>query len=109
MKGSESPESSFDGDEDDDVAEEVKKEDPVEELGFSDEDACRELARAIVKFGEIYERIESSKQKQMMELERQRMEFAKDLEFQRMNMFVDSQLEMEKLKRQKLARSGKRQ
>ncbi|OMP08493.1 putative transcription factor [Corchorus olitorius] len=66
-------------------------------------------ARAILKFGEIYERIESSKQQQMMELEKQRMEFTKDLEFQRMNMFVDAQLEMQKSKRQRnLTRSGKK-
>lgn len=61
----------------------------------------RELARAIVKFGEIYERIESSKQQQMLELERQRMEFTKELEFQRMQMFMEAQLELEKIKRSK--------
>ncbi|GKU92155.1 hypothetical protein SLEP1_g5922 [Rubroshorea leprosula] len=107
LKGSKTTESSFD--DDDDAADEVKKEHRVEDVGLSDGAACRELARAILKFGEIYERVESSKQQQMMELERQRMEFAKDLEFQRMNMFVDAQLEMEKLKRQKLlTRTGKK-
>ncbi|KAL5562784.1 hypothetical protein UlMin_032531 [Ulmus minor] len=59
------------------------------------------VARVILKFGEIYERIKSSKQQQMMELERQRMEFMKDLEFQRFYMFIDTQLEMEKMKRAK--------
>ncbi|XP_010257088.1 PREDICTED: trihelix transcription factor ASIL1 isoform X2 [Nelumbo nucifera] len=67
----------------------------------SDAAAFRELARAILKFGEIYERIESSKQEQIMELERQRMEFTKDLEFQRMHMFMEAQLELEKMKRPK--------
>ncbi|XP_043726128.1 trihelix transcription factor ASIL2-like [Telopea speciosissima] len=71
----------------------------------SDAVAIRELARAILKFGEIYERIESSKQDQMIELERQRMEFTKDLEFQRMQMFMDAQLELEKMKRPKYASS----
>lgn len=107
LKGPKSTESSFDdeGGEDD----EVRKEHRVEDVGLSDGAACRELARAILKFGEIYERIESSKQQQMMELEKQRMEFTKDLEFQRMNMLVDAQLEMEKSKRQKhLNRSGKK-
>ncbi|KAL6003277.1 hypothetical protein ACLOJK_023500 [Asimina triloba] len=66
-----------------------------------DDGVLRELARAILKFGEIYERIESSKQQQLMELERQRMEFAKELEFQRMQMFMEAQLEMEKMKRPK--------
>ncbi|KAK6270561.1 hypothetical protein POUND7_007659 [Theobroma cacao] len=105
LKGPRSTESSF-GDEDGDE-DEVRKEHRVEDVGLSDGAACRELARAILKFGEIYERIESSKQQQMMELEKQRMEFTKDLEFQRMNMLVDAQLEMEKSKRQKhLTRSG---
>ncbi|KAG9453554.1 hypothetical protein H6P81_006458 [Aristolochia fimbriata] len=71
--------------------------------------AFRELARAVVKFGEIYERIESAKQQQMMELERQRMEFTKDLEFQRMQMFMEAQLELEKMKRPKYnSGSGKK-
>ncbi|KAJ4978490.1 hypothetical protein NE237_009270 [Protea cynaroides] len=71
----------------------------------SDAVAISELARAILRFGEIYERIESSKQEQMMELERQRMEFSKDLEFQRMQMFMEAQLELEKMKRPKYASS----
>eukprot|EP00262_Sarcandra_glabra_P013198 TRINITY_DN3612_c0_g1_i1.p1 TRINITY_DN3612_c0_g1~~TRINITY_DN3612_c0_g1_i1.p1 ORF type:complete len:270 (+),score=37.79 TRINITY_DN3612_c0_g1_i1:265-1074(+) len=66
-------------------------------------EAFGELARAIVRFGEIYERIESSKQQQMMELERQRMEFVKELEYQRMQMFMEAQLELEKMKRPKYA------
>ncbi|XP_068636896.1 trihelix transcription factor ENAP1-like isoform X2 [Aristolochia californica] len=71
--------------------------------------AFRELARAVVKFGEIYERIESAKQQQMMDLERQRMEFTKDLEFQRMQMFMEAQLELEKMKRPKYnSGSGKK-
>ncbi|XP_077233039.1 trihelix transcription factor ENAP1-like [Tasmannia lanceolata] len=63
--------------------------------------AFRELARAILKFGEIYERVESAKQQQMMELERQKMEFTKELEFQRMQMFMEAQIELEKMKRPK--------
>ncbi|PIA32418.1 hypothetical protein AQUCO_04500192v1 [Aquilegia coerulea] len=75
-----------------------------------DGEAFREIAKAIVKFGEVYERIESSKQQQIMELERQRMEFTKDLEFQRMQMFMEAQLELEKTKRPKYAPgAGKKQ
>ncbi|KAK9124577.1 hypothetical protein Sjap_014179 [Stephania japonica] len=59
----------------------------------------RELARAVVKFGEVYERIETAKQEQLMELERQRMEVIKDVEFQRTQMFMEAQIELEKLKR----------
>ncbi|CAK7325895.1 unnamed protein product [Dovyalis caffra] len=88
------------GDEEDDMAwfdERVKKKrHRMEDVDLSDGAACRELARAILKFGEIYERIESSKQQRMMELEKQRMEFTKELEFERMNMFVDAQLELKK-------------
>ncbi|KAF9596507.1 hypothetical protein IFM89_012238 [Coptis chinensis] len=65
------------------------------------DEGFRELAKAIVKFGEIYERIETSKQEQIMELEKQRMEFTKDLEFQRMKMFMEAQLQLEKTKRPK--------
>lgn len=84
----------------------VSRKHRMESVDLSDGAACRELARAILKFGEIYERIESSKQQQMMELERQRMEFTKDLEFQRMNMFMDAHLEIEKMKRPKYAPSS---
>ncbi|KAH7657803.1 Homeobox-like domain-containing protein [Dioscorea alata] len=68
--------------------------------GREDEtDGIRALARAITRFGEMYEKVEAAKQRQMMELERQRMEFAKNLEFQRMEIFVDSQIKLEKIKR----------
>ncbi|XP_038988936.1 trihelix transcription factor ASIL2 isoform X3 [Phoenix dactylifera] len=71
--------------------------------GGGEEGAFGELARAIVKFAEVYERVERSKHQQMMELEKQRMEFAKDIEFQRMQMFMDAQLELDKMKRPKHA------
>lgn len=61
----------------------------------------KELAQAIGRFGDIYERVEGSKQRQMVELEKQRMQFAKDLEVQRMKLFVDMQLQLEKIKRAK--------
>ncbi|KAK6929493.1 Myb/SANT-like DNA-binding domain 4 [Dillenia turbinata] len=75
----------------------------MESVDFSDESAFRELARAVLKFGEIYERIESLKQQQMIELEKLRMEFTKELEFQRMNVFLEAQLELQKMKRSKHA------
>ncbi|KAB2596325.1 translational activator GCN1-like [Pyrus ussuriensis x Pyrus communis] len=67
-----------------------------EAAGLSVGAVCRELARAISRFGEMYERIENSKRKQMMELEKQRMEFDKELELQRLNMFMDVQVELGK-------------
>ncbi|KAF2296288.1 hypothetical protein GH714_037260 [Hevea brasiliensis] len=99
---SNSTEASFDDekDEDDDDIEfderTIKKQHRMEDVDFSDGAACRELASAILQFGEIYERIESSKQQQMVELEKQRMEFTKELEFERMNIFMDAQMELEK-------------
>ncbi|KAI9093366.1 hypothetical protein K1719_027380 [Acacia pycnantha] len=70
----------------------------------SDEDSefgYRELAQAIEKFGEIYERVEAAKQRQMVELEKQRMQFAKDLEYQRMELFMEMQVQLQKIKRAK--------
>ncbi|XP_020236351.1 trihelix transcription factor ASIL2 [Cajanus cajan] len=61
----------------------------------------RELAQAIERFGEIYERVEGMKQRQMVELEKQRMQFAKDLEYQRMQLFMETQVQLQKLKRTK--------
>lgn len=71
-----------------------------------DAEAVRELARAILRFGEVYERVEAEKQRQMMDLEKERMEFTKGLEFQRMQIFVDCQLQLEKSKRAKRDPSG---
>ncbi|PIA42194.1 hypothetical protein AQUCO_02100219v1 [Aquilegia coerulea] len=64
-------------------------------------DGVKELAQAITKFGEIYEKVEQVKQRQMVELEKQRMEFMKNLEFQRMQLFMDWQVQLEKIKRSK--------
>ncbi|CAH9089054.1 unnamed protein product [Cuscuta europaea] len=60
------------------------------------------LAEAIGKFGEIYKRVEEAKIRQMVDLEKQRMQFAKDLELQRMKLIMESQVQLEKLKRPKL-------
>ncbi|KAK4342283.1 hypothetical protein RND71_038099 [Anisodus tanguticus] len=59
------------------------------------------LAEAIGRFSEIYERVEKAKQRQMVELEKQRMQFAKDLEIQRMKLIMESQVHLEKLKHSK--------
>ncbi|KAK8939917.1 hypothetical protein KSP40_PGU012052 [Platanthera guangdongensis] len=62
-------------------------------------DGIRDMARAIERFAEIYEKVEGEKQRQMIELEKQKMDFIKGLEFQRMQMFVDTQVQLEKIKR----------
>lgn len=59
--------------EDDEVdgASEEEEEEEVEEReeGTVQEEGMRSLAKAIERFGEIYERVENMKQKQMVELE----------------------------------------
>ncbi|XP_039065116.1 trihelix transcription factor ASIL2-like isoform X2 [Hibiscus syriacus] len=64
-------------------------------------EGMKRLARAIERFGQVYERVEGEKLRQMVELEKQRMQFAKDLEVQRMRMFMDTQVQLEKIKRGK--------
>ncbi|XP_061346295.1 trihelix transcription factor ENAP2-like [Gastrolobium bilobum] len=65
------------------------------------ENGYKVVAEAIEKFGEIYERVETEKHKQMVELEKQRMQFAKDLELQRMQLFMETQLQLQKINRSK--------
>ncbi|XAR59247.1 hypothetical protein NMG60_11014979 [Bertholletia excelsa] len=93
--------------------EEEDEDDGSEDFGSNEEngaqkhgegEAMRRLARAIERFGEIYERVEREKQRQLIELEKQRMQFTKDLEVQRMELFVDTQVQLEKIKQAK--RSG---
>ncbi|KAH7427787.1 hypothetical protein KP509_10G060000 [Ceratopteris richardii] len=61
-------------------------------------DPMQELAQAIVKFGEAYERIEITRQKTLSEIEKQRMIFLKDLELQRLQFFMQMQVELAKLR-----------
>lgn len=70
------------------------------------EEGLKRLAKAIERFGEIYEKVESMKQRQMIELEKQRMQFAKDLEVQRMRLFMDTEVQLEKIKQGKRSRSS---
>ncbi|KAL4305768.1 hypothetical protein S83_054431 [Arachis hypogaea] len=66
---------------------------------YSDDDASsfRLLANSIQKFGEIYEKIENSRRQQMVELEKMRMEFHKDLETQKSQILERVQSEISKL------------
>ncbi|XP_050367840.1 trihelix transcription factor ENAP1-like [Argentina anserina] len=61
-------------------------------------EGLKRLAKAIERFGEVYQRVEAEKLRQMVELEKQRMQFAKDLEVQRMKMFMDTQVQLERIK-----------
>ncbi|XP_054780124.1 trihelix transcription factor ENAP1-like [Prosopis cineraria] len=55
------------------------------------------LADSIQKFGEIYEKIENNKRQQMVELEKMRMDFHKELEMQKRQIFEKVQNEIAKL------------
>ncbi|XP_076952446.1 trihelix transcription factor ENAP2-like [Bidens hawaiensis] len=81
----------------------------VESLDWGNgETAYAELARAIGRIGEVYERMEGLKQEEMMKMEKERMEFTKEVEVRRMNMFVESQVEIEKMKWEKVKKKKKR-
>ncbi|XP_021823529.1 trihelix transcription factor ASIL2 [Prunus avium] len=68
--------------------------------------SVRELTRAIMKFGEAYEHAETAKLQQVVEMEKQRMKFAKELELQRMQFFMKTQVEISQLKHGGGRRSG---
>lgn len=58
----------------------------------------RLLAESIQKFSEIYEKIEISKRKQMVELENMRMDFHRQLETQRRQILERAQAEIVKIR-----------
>ncbi|XP_052199875.1 trihelix transcription factor ENAP1 [Diospyros lotus] len=70
--------------------------------GGDDNDASsfRLLADSIQKFGEIYEKIENSKRQQMLELERMRMDFQRDLEVQKKQILERAQEEIAKIQQE---------
>ncbi|KAG6407279.1 hypothetical protein SASPL_130265 [Salvia splendens] len=91
-----------DGDDEELEGDEVEgSEDGAEEEEEVGQEGMRRLAKAIENFGEIFEKVEGNKLRQMVELEKQRMQFAKDLEVQRMQLFMDTQVQLEKVKRAK--------
>ncbi|KAF9685229.1 hypothetical protein SADUNF_Sadunf03G0033100 [Salix dunnii] len=55
------------------------------------------LADSIQKFSEIYEKIESSKRQQMLELEKMKMDFQRDLEMQKRQIIERAKAEIAKI------------
>ncbi|KAI9160029.1 hypothetical protein LWI28_004412 [Acer negundo] len=51
-----------------------------------------------MKFGEAYEQAKSAKIHQVVEMEKKRMKFAKELELQRMQFFMKTHMEISQLK-----------
>ncbi|KAH0859165.1 hypothetical protein HID58_087426 [Brassica napus] len=81
--GSKSSGSSFeDDDEVGDWGYVVRQHQRVEDVDLSggEGSSCRDLARSIMKLGELYERIEGAKQRMMIELDTPMMEAAQELE-----------------------------
>ncbi|KAL6201353.1 hypothetical protein ACLB2K_025067 [Fragaria x ananassa] len=93
----EEEEDNDDGDEEADLEKERDSDGETGGGGVGGE-GLKRLARAIERFGEVYQRVEADKIRQMTELEKQRMQFAKDLEVQRMSMFMDTQVQLERIK-----------
>ncbi|CAL5339330.1 unnamed protein product [Camellia sinensis] len=75
---------------------------PPKRKGFrgegNDGSSFRLLADSIQKFGEIYEKIEDSKRQQMMELEKMRMDFQRELEVQKKQILERAQTEIAKIR-----------
>ncbi|XP_044462002.1 trihelix transcription factor ASIL2-like isoform X2 [Mangifera indica] len=89
-------------------SEEEEAEEEAEEVENENEEnfGVKRLAKAIERFGEVYERVEAEKLRQMVELEKQRMQFASDLEMQRLRMFTEMQVQLERNKRSKRSNSN---
>ncbi|XP_047319956.1 trihelix transcription factor ASIL1 [Impatiens glandulifera] len=68
--------------------------------GEADGTSFRLLADSIQKFGDIYEKIESSKRQQMVELEKMRMDFQRDLEAQKKQILERAQAEIANIRQQ---------
>ncbi|KAL5216063.1 hypothetical protein ABZP36_007464 [Zizania latifolia] len=60
--------------------------------------SLRELAQAIRRFGEAYERVETAKLEQSVEMERRRLDFASELESQRVQFVLNTQMELSQVK-----------
>lgn len=65
--------------------------------GSGEGSSFRLLADSIQKFSKIYEKIENSKRQQMVELEKMRMDFHKELEIQKRQILENLQCEISKL------------
>lgn len=69
-----------------------------DEVDKEEEEASyRVLADSIQKFGKIYEKIENTKRQQMMELEKMRMDFNRELELQKKQILERTQAEISKM------------
>ncbi|XP_066327689.1 trihelix transcription factor ENAP1-like [Miscanthus floridulus] len=68
----------------------------VESSSVSRAQGLRDLAQAIRRLGEVYERVESARREQELRMERERLESARQLEEQRVQFFLKMQMELSK-------------
>ncbi|KAH7547303.1 hypothetical protein FEM48_Zijuj01G0295400 [Ziziphus jujuba var. spinosa] len=96
MRDSPGNSESAEGDDDDSDGLPPKKR----KYGRESEDGSsfRLLADSIRKFSDIYEKIENSKRQQMVELEKMRMEFHRELEMQKRQIMERAQAEIAKIR-----------
>lgn len=70
-------------------------------------EGIRAVTHAIAKFGQVYERMETSRLQQEMEMEKHRIEFSRELELQRMQFFMQMQVELSQLEQPVGIRHGR--
>ena len=94
----ESESSADDDDDDDDDDGENGGDSEKDDMDKEEEDASfRVLADSIQKFGKIYEKMENTKRQQMMELEKMRSDFNKEMELQKKQILESAQAEISKI------------
>lgn len=96
MRDSAGNSDSQDDDDDDDDSDLVPPKKSKSKADRSGGGSFRLLADSINKFSEIYEKIENSKIQQMIELEKMRMDFHRDLELQKRQILDRAQAEITK-------------
>ncbi|CAK9172299.1 unnamed protein product [Ilex paraguariensis] len=87
--------------ESEDEEDEEEEENEVKGVGDLEGDGSESfsiLADSIQKFGEIYEKIETNKRKQIMELEKMRVDFQRELELQKQQTLERVQAEIAKIR-----------
>ncbi|XP_038973750.1 trihelix transcription factor ASIL2-like [Phoenix dactylifera] len=90
-------EEDVDEEDDDDESDGLRPRREKVSMGSSDS-SFRMLADSIQKFGEIYEKMESRKRQQMVELERMRKELQRDLEMHKRKVLERAQAEIAKIR-----------
>ncbi|KAK9269261.1 hypothetical protein L1049_001031 [Liquidambar formosana] len=98
MRDSPANSESCEGDEDDDLDGIPQRGTTRNGAGDDEGSSFRLLADSVQKFGEIYEKIENTKRQQMMELEKMRMDFHRELELQKKQILERAQAEIEKIR-----------